>query len=140
MVLSGIAGIRLHHVGVVVDSVNGQADLLQEVFGFELHGEPVVDPLQDVKVAFINPGADVLIELIEPLSSDSPVSQFLAKGGGLNHLCYSVPVLQEAIDRLRAKGSLIVSDPKPAAAFNGRRIAFLYTRERQLVELLEEHS
>lgn len=130
--------MRFHHVGVVVASVEEQAARMQELFGFDMRTQPVVDPLQQVRVAFINTNTDATIELIEPLNETSPVTRFLTKGGYLNHLCYVVADLEAAVDHLRKAGSLLVCEPTPAAAFQGRRIAFLYTRDRQLVELLEE--
>jgi methylmalonyl-CoA/ethylmalonyl-CoA epimerase len=38
---------------------------------------------------------------------------------------------------MKSKRCLLLGDPVPAVAFGGRRIAWLYTPTRQLVELLE---
>lgn len=130
--------MRLHHIGIVTDSVDEKAKLMQEQLGFKLTSPPVVDPLQHVRLAFVDTNTDVAIELIEPVDDASPVASFLAKGGGLNHLCYAVEDLEHEIDRLHQAGAVVVSEPKPAVAFQGRRVAFLYTGDRQLVELLEE--
>ena len=37
------------------------------------------------------------------------------------------------------RGGVLVSEPKPAVLFGGRRVAFLYTRIG-LIELLEEND
>ena len=111
---------------------------MESVFGFRVLVPSVVDPLQRVKVAFVESGADVLIELLEPLDDNSPVAQFLAKGGGLNHLGFSVPDLEAAIITYREQGSLLVSEPRPSIALHGRRVAFLYSREDKLIELLQD--
>jgi methylmalonyl-CoA/ethylmalonyl-CoA epimerase len=132
--------MRLHHIGLVCADVADRARILRERHGFRLLGPPVADPRQRVKVAFVGTNSDVPLELIEPLDDTSPVARALAAGGGLNHLCYQVPDLAAAVARLRAEGGLLVAEPQPATAFAGRRIAFLYTRERQLVELLEEEA
>ena len=108
-----------------------------ELFGRRPIRGPLTDPLQAVRLLFLDTGTETEIELIEPLGEDSPVAAFLARGGGLHHLCYLVEDLETSLTRLRAKGCLITSPPKPAVAFEGRRVAFLVTRERQLVELLE---
>jgi hypothetical protein len=39
---------------------------------------------------------------------------------------------------MKARGALIMRRPKPAVAFEGRRIAWMLTREKLLVELLEK--
>ncbi len=100
------------------------------------------DPNQKVKVAFLTtrPG-DAQVELVEPDGSDSPVLRFLnEKGGGLHHACYEVSDLEQELSDFRSRGSLIVKRPKPAVAFQGRRIAWVLTPEKFLVELLEEVS
>jgi hypothetical protein len=45
--------------------------------------------------------------------------------------------LDDQIKRFRGKGCLPLGKPVPAAAFNGRRIVFLLTPQRDLIELLE---
>ena len=100
------------------------------------------DPNQKVKVAFLTtrPG-DAQVELVEPDGADSPVLRFLnEKGGGLHHACYEVLDLEQELSDFRSRGSLIVKRPKPAVAFQGRRIAWVLTPEKFLVELLEEGS
>ena len=103
-------------------------------------GEIIHDPIQQVRVAFFYP-ADVrnpVFELVEPASEASPVSTFLKKqGGGLHHICYEVDVLDAALEAARNEGWAIASLPAPAVAFHGRRIAWIYSKNRLLVELLE---
>ena len=131
--------LRLHHVGFVVasieDSVRGFARSL------EASWDEVVftDPEQRVKVTFLRTAPeDALVELVEPNGEDAPVNLFLKKNGpGLHHLCYEVKGLEESIKELRTKGALLAKPPKPAVAFGGRRIAWLLTAEKLLVELLE---
>lgn len=97
------------------------------------------DPHQKVRVAFLStrPG-DAQIELVQPASEDSPVHRFLfEKGGGLHHACYETPDLEAQISEMRSRGALLAKRPKPAVAFEGRRIAWLITKEGFLVELLE---
>jgi methylmalonyl-CoA/ethylmalonyl-CoA epimerase len=127
----------LHHIGVVVRDLDAHIARMSELLGAEVVGSPVDDPLQEVRVAFVSTGTEVSIELIQPANEDSPVSRFLDSGGGLNHLCYAVEDLDASIEGLRGKGCLVASPPKPAVAFSGRRVAFLYTRDRELIELVE---
>ncbi len=58
--------------------------------------------------------------------------------GGLHHLCYEVADLEQELADFRLRGAVIAKRPKPAAAFAGRRIAWLITAEKLLVELLEQ--
>jgi len=101
-------------------------------------GHIIHDPLQGARVSFLTVGdGDAQIELVEPAADDSPVARFAQKGGGLHHLCYEVPVLEEQLERSRVAGAVLVSSPQPAVAFEGRRICWVFTKERLLVEYLE---
>lgn len=131
---------RLHHVGFVVADiaacVEGFATSLQATWS----GEVFADTLQRVKVTFLTVSSDqALVELVEPLGQDSPVQRFLQeRAGGLHHLCYEIHDPDAHLKRIRSSGGLIVSRPKPAIAFGGRRIAWALTREKLLVEFLEK--
>jgi methylmalonyl-CoA/ethylmalonyl-CoA epimerase len=110
------------------------------ILGYELRSGPFDDPIQRVSVCFLgtdNP-ADAVIELVAPLTDDSPIGGVLKRGGGAYHMCFETPRLDERLEELIAKGCLLVSRPAPAVAFGGRRIAWIYTPTRQLIELLEE--
>jgi methylmalonyl-CoA/ethylmalonyl-CoA epimerase len=80
---------------------------------------------------------DPLFELIEPAHDQSPVYSFAAKGGGLHHVCYVVDKLEQALADARLLGALVTRQPMPAVAFGGRRIAWIYTKNRLLIEYLE---
>jgi hypothetical protein len=41
---------------------------------------------------------------------------------------------------MKSRGALIARRPKPAVAFEGRRIAWMLTAEKMLVELLERQA
>jgi methylmalonyl-CoA/ethylmalonyl-CoA epimerase len=134
--------MRLHHLGFVVADIAAAMPGFVRSMNAIWDGRIFADPHQKVKVAFLStrPG-DAQIELVEPNSDDSPVLRFLnEKGGGLHHGCYEVADLEQALSDFRSRGSLIVKRPKPAVAFQGRRIAWLLTPEKFLVELLEESS
>jgi methylmalonyl-CoA/ethylmalonyl-CoA epimerase len=131
--------LRLHHIGYVVDSIKDSAPGFIRSLNAIWDEVVFADPGQKVKVTFLQgaPG-DALIELVEPDADDAPVSLHLKKNGpGLHHLCYEVNALENAMADLRAKGALLAKPPKPAVAFEGRRIAWLLTGEKLLLELLE---
>lgn len=131
--------MRLHHIGIVVPSIDQQLDYYRANFGMTLSLPKTFDPLQDVHVAFLQSiGTPVMLELIEPVGASSPVANALRRGGGLNHLCYAVPAIEKNISEMIDRGAMLVKPLTPATAFDGRRIAFLYTKNRELIELVEE--
>jgi methylmalonyl-CoA/ethylmalonyl-CoA epimerase len=128
-----------HHVGFVVASIERSIRGFSETTESEWDGVITHDPNQGVRVTFLRrqEAADPLIELVEPAGEDSPVTPFLARGGGLHHVCFEAENLEKQLQFVRSKGGLITRQPLPAAAFGGRRIAWVYTRQKLLIEYLE---
>ena len=132
----------LHHLGFVVADVAAGMEGFVRSLAATWDGRVYEDPHQRVKVAFLaTRRGDPLIELVEPTADDSPVRRFLSdRGGGLHHVCYEVRDMEEQMAAMKERGCMIVRRPKPAVAFNGRRIAWILTAERLLVELLEKDN
>jgi methylmalonyl-CoA/ethylmalonyl-CoA epimerase len=129
--------VTIDHIGIVVPSLDDAQAYYMQQFGYQPSGGRIVDPLQDVELQFLHDDAGVRIELICPLSADSPVARALKQGGGLNHICYRVPDLDASVKAMVDANAKLVREPRPAVAFDGRRVAFLYTRQRELVEFVE---
>ena len=138
--LSGKA--LLHHLGCVVPSISTVADAFAASISASWDGHIIHDPLQRVRVAFFKPAdaRNPVYELVEPAGDNSPVTNFLKKGGGLHHVCYEIDDLELGLKEASGAGWLMVSPPKPAVAFGGRRIAWIYSKDRLLMELLERDS
>ena len=133
-------GFKLRDVGIAVPSLGPATEALADLFGYRVVSGPFDDPIQKVSVNFLTQSdQDVAeIELISPLSEDSPIASMLRKsGGGAYHLCFETTDIEQALVHAKNNGCVIVSPAVPAVAFNGRRIAWIYTRSRQLFELVE---
>lgn len=131
---------KLLHVGVAVPVLGPTSELLSSLFGYKVVSGPFDDPIQKVTVNFlaksVNDPAE--IELIAPLTDDSPIRSILAKDrGAAYHLCFETSDIDRALIHAQNNGCIVVSAPVPAVAFQGRRIAWIYTRSRQLFELVE---
>lgn len=130
----------LHHIGIVVDSITQAAQRFALAMSCSWDGRIIHDPLQRVRVSFLSPAdaRNPVYELVEPAREDSPVSNFLKKtGGGIHHVCYEVNNLDLGLKKAKDSGFVVVSAPSPAVAFSGRRIAWVWSRDRLLVEFLE---
>ena len=133
-------GFRLSHVGVAVPKLEPAAKMLRSLFGYEVISGPFDDPIQKVTVNFLKQSLTdaAEIELIAPLTEDSPVRSMLSKGNGAAyHLCFETSDLEGALAHAKSLGCILVSPPAPAVAYGGRRIAWFYTPTRQLFELVE---
>lgn len=135
-------GFRMHHIGVAVPALRPAAASLEAIFGYRTVSGPFDDPIQKVSVSFLRTtGADEAeIELVAPLTEDSPIRSILAKGTAAYHLCLETTDLDAALAHTKSLGCILVSAPAPAVAFGGRRIAWIYTPSRQLFELVESHG
>jgi methylmalonyl-CoA/ethylmalonyl-CoA epimerase len=133
-------GFRLLHVGVAVPSLAPTTQTLSSLFGYKVVSGPFDDPIQKVQVSFLTQSDNDVaeIELIAPLSDDSPVRSMLAKnGGGAYHFCFETTDIDAALVHAKNNGCVVVAAPVPAVAFDGRRIAWIYTPSRQLFEFVE---
>jgi methylmalonyl-CoA/ethylmalonyl-CoA epimerase len=131
--------LSLHHIGFVVAAIAPAMEGFLRSLNASWDLQIFEDPLQKVKVAFLatKPG-DPQIELVEPIGDSSPVRKFLLeRGGGLHHFCYETDHLKTELEAFRSRGAILARPPLPAVAFDGRRIAWVLTREHLLVELLE---
>ena len=131
--------MRFHHIGYAVADIQQYLEsFLRPLFSPLSVTDPVSDPIQKVTVCFAEMPGGTVIELVEPLGDDSPVNSVIGSSrGGLYHLCYEVDDLDSEMQRFRRKRCLPLAKPVPAAAFDGRRIVFLMTPERDLIELVE---
>ena len=126
----------LDHIGIAVRSI--EAAKIYEALGLTTdHVEDVAT--QGVKTAFLSVG-DANIELLEPLSEQSPVAKFIEKRGeGIHHICFRVTNMEEHLARLEAQGYRLINEvPVPGA--HGCRVAFLHPSAGNgvLIELSEK--
>jgi methylmalonyl-CoA/ethylmalonyl-CoA epimerase len=134
--------MRFHHIGYAVDNIDRFVDeFFRPVFRPLSITERVFDPIQKVMVCFARMHGDTVIELVEPQNSDSPLRSIIGSNrGGVYHLGYEVDDLDKEIERCRKTRCMPLGRPVPAVAFDGRRIVFLLTPQRDLIELVEVAS
>jgi methylmalonyl-CoA/ethylmalonyl-CoA epimerase len=133
--------VRLHHIAYVTKNVEHKADFFGRLLGFRVIAGPVVDQEQGVRVIFMGIGGEAKVELLEPIGPDSPVQRFLANGGGIYHLCFEVDDLDKTLERIIKEGhAMVVKEPVEAPAIDGKRVAFIVTAERDLIEFVESRE
>ena len=127
---------RVHHVAVVVESLEKALGFYRDDLGLEL--ETVMDIATDhVRIAFLGVG-ESKIELVEPTDDTTGVARFLAKKGeGFHHVCFEVANLAETLLRLEIEGVELI-DTAPRRGAEGP-VAFVNPRSGHgvLVELIE---
>lgn len=91
------------------------------------------DKDRNVKLAFLkNYDSNEVLELVAPVNENSPVSHTLKTMKNVAtpyHICYEVTDIEKAIEVLKGRKYIMTDMPKPAVAFEDRRVAFMLSRE-----------
>ena len=133
--LNEVPGIQfIDHVAIAVKAgeLEGQVKAY-EMLGFrEIHREEVrgTDQVRE-SLLQIGEGPN-LIQLLEPLASDSPVQKLIEKNGGrggLAHVAFRVKNAQEAFDAMKASGFEII-DKAPRRGSRGTTVFFVHPKSR----------
>jgi methylmalonyl-CoA/ethylmalonyl-CoA epimerase len=130
--------MKIDHLGIAVSSISNAVAFYRDALGLELSGTETVED-QGVRVALLAVG-ESRIELLEPVSEETPVGRFLAKRGeGLHHICYEVDDLQSKLDELKLRGTRVL-EGYPRRGAEGKLVAFLHPASAHgvLVELVEK--
>ncbi len=131
--------MKLHHLAIVVADIQRSAESYKKLLNITPVTEIIHDPQQKVHIQFLAGPVlgNLQLELLAPDSEDSPVASALKKGGGLNHLCFEVANLDQALKFARQQGSRIICEPVKAPALANRKIAFVFTTDQQIVEFVQ---
>ena len=115
---------RVDHIGVAVSDLDAAIALHERDYGMALAHREVVGE-QGVEAVLLDVG-DAHVELLRPLSEDTPVGRFLAnRGPGLHHVAYGVADIEATLGALRERGLRLI-DEAPRTGIRGTRVAFLH--------------
>ena len=130
--------MKFDHIGVFVKSLSVGRNYLTEIVQITKWTEPINDEIQGVSIQFGYDKSGICYELVAPNAKINPVDKLLSQGKNIiNHVGYRVDDIESEILRLQNLNSILVSGPTPAIAFNNKKIAFLYTPLKFIIELIE---
>jgi methylmalonyl-CoA epimerase len=133
---NGIGIGKIHHVAVIVRDLEASLGLYHDKLGLDV--DAVMDMAYDhVTIGFL-PVGEAKIELVQPTDNTTGSARFLeTKGEGFHHVCFEVPDVQAALERLAALG-LVLIDAAPRKGGEGP-VAFIHPKSCHgvLVELIE---
>ena len=131
--------MKLHHIGIVVETIQKSLGELTKYLDFESTTVPSLVGSQKVNICFLKTN-NVFLELIEPAEENSPISNFIKKGGGFHHLCFEVDDIHLELEKMKKNGVHIVVDV--VKGFEERLIAFVMLDMKNtncnLIELAEK--
>jgi methylmalonyl-CoA/ethylmalonyl-CoA epimerase len=132
----------IDHVGIAVEDLEAAITLYRDNLGMPLvHRETVTE--QGVDAVLLDVG-DGHIELLAPLSPETPVGKFLArKGAGLHHVAYRVADVEQTLQALAGAGMRLI-DEQPRTGIRGSRVAFVHPASTggvltEIVQPAEDH-
>jgi methylmalonyl-CoA/ethylmalonyl-CoA epimerase len=114
----------IDHIGIAVEDLDASIRLYEDRFGMPLQHRETV-PAQGVEAVLLGVG-ESHVELLLPLSGDSPVGKFISKRGpGLHHTAYKCDDVEQALALCKERG-LAVIDEQPRRGIRDSRVAFLH--------------
>jgi len=144
-----VPGVRfVDHVAIAVKQgeLDGQVKAYERLGFKEVHREEVHGTDQ-VREALLQVGdGPNLIQLLEPLSADSPVQKLIDKNGGrggLAHVAFRVENAQRAFEAMQADGFQLI-DKAPRRGSRGTTVFFVHPKSRAegafglLIEMVED--
>ncbi len=131
--------MKLHHIGIVVENIQKSLGELTKYLDFESTTVPSLVGSQKVNICFLKTN-NVFLELIEPAEENSPISNFIKKGGGFHHLCFEVDDIHLELEKMKENGAHIIVDV--VKGFEERLTAFVMLDMKNtncnLIELAEK--
>ena len=131
--------MKLHHIGIVVENIQKSLGDLTKYLDFESTTMPSLVGSQKVNICFLKTN-NVFLELIEPAEENSPISNFIKKGGGFHHLCFEVDDIHLELEKMKKNGAHVVVDV--VKGFEERLTAFVMLDMKNtncnLIELAEK--
>lgn len=131
---------KVDHIAIAVPDLDEAVSLYKNLLG---KSPGHIEELKDhkVRIALFEIGGTNL-ELLSPLSNDSPISDFLKKKkqGGIHHICFQVADIEEHLKKLKKEGFKLI-DERPRSGAQGKKIAFVNPKSTSgvLIEL-SQHS
>jgi methylmalonyl-CoA/ethylmalonyl-CoA epimerase len=116
--------MKIHHLGIASKNIDEALRFWRDAFGLEYIHTEIIEG-QKVKVAMLSVG-ESRIELLEPISENSPISKFLEKrGGGIHHIAVEVEDIEAELQKLKDKGLKLI-DEKPRLGADNCLVAFIH--------------
>ena len=130
---------RIDHVGLAVRDLDEAIAFYARTFDVQVVHEEVNEE-QGVREAMLDVGGSgSCIQLLAPLSPESPIARFLDRSGpGVQQVAYGVDDIEAVTADLRAKGLRLLYD-EPRRGTAGSRVNFVHPKDAMgvLVELVE---
>ncbi len=133
---------RIDHVGIACRDLAAAVAFYESTFGLTVVSTETIEE-QGVREAMLvvadAPAGMSYVQLLEPLSPETPVGRFIERRGeGIHHVGYGVTDIEASLAAVGASGVRLI-DARPRHGSMGASIAFLHPADvgGVLTELVE---
>ena len=120
---------RVNHIAIAVPDLATATASYRDTLGAKVSQAQAL-PEHGVTVVFVEL-ENTKVELLEPLGDASPIAAFLEKNpsGGIHHICYDVPDIIAARDKLISEGARVLGDGVPKIGAHGKPVLFFHPKD-----------
>jgi methylmalonyl-CoA/ethylmalonyl-CoA epimerase len=132
--------MKIDHIGIATRELTEATTLWQDTLGLKVDSTEEVGD-QGVRIAML-PVGETHIELLEPLTPDSPLGKFLDKRGpGIHHIAIRVDDIRASLRELKQRGARLI-DETPRLGAGGCLVAFIHPSSTNgvLLELVQQQE
>jgi methylmalonyl-CoA/ethylmalonyl-CoA epimerase len=117
--------LRIDHVAIAVNNIDEAKKDFENVFKIDsYHVEEVAN--ERVRVAILEL-EDTRIELLEPISKESPIMKFLSeRGEGIHHIAITADDIEKDVKRAQENGCRLIGNLRTGSY--GRKITFIHPK------------
>ncbi len=130
--------MQIDHIAIAVNNVEESLKTFEKVL--KIKRKEIMDIYNEkVKVAMLEL-ENSRIELLEPLSDDSPISKFLKdRGEGIHHIAVNTTEFDNVINTIKESDIKLIGGVREGSY--GRKITFIHPKSLHgvLMELCEPH-
>lgn len=129
---------HIEHIGIAVKNLSQSIPLFEKLMNTICYKQETVEKEQ-VATAFFKKG-QTKIELLEALSEESAIANFIAKKGeGIHHIAFEVENIRSEMQRLKKEGFILLND-EPKIGADNKLVCFFHPKSTNgvLIELCQE--
>ena len=126
--------LELHHIGVATKSIEKEFEMFKKL-GYRQSSDVFIDKKQNIRGLFIEANNQPRLELLENISDNGPLNNYLKNGNKFYHFAYKTTNIAKDYERLLSEGAIPIVKITKATYFN--KICFFMMKNMMLIELVE---
>lgn len=128
-----------HHLGIATRSIEKCVEIYR-ILGYKV-SDTKIETTQKVKICFLTKTGNPMMELVEPMSNNTPVSNLVKNSGTIPyHVCYEVEDIEESLEELEELNFRLLFEPLKSDAMDKGQFCYLFSADIGLIELYQRRK